>query len=75
MSWNYILLAIVLSLLATVVQWLRMKTSPKKERAAYLSIMVLCWALSVLLMIKPGIPGPTELVDALFQPLAKLLEK
>lgn len=62
-------------LFITLFQWFfRLKNAPKKERAAFLSIMALCWILAISLVINPRLPGPTQLVNYVFHPLGKLLE-
>lgn len=65
----------LVSLLITVIQWFyRLRHAPKKERAAYLSILALCWILAISLVINPRLPGPSQLVNYLFHPLGQLLE-
>ncbi|WP_374724338.1 hypothetical protein [Calidifontibacillus erzurumensis] len=51
-----------------------MKKNSLKEKAAFLSMTFLGWILALLLIIFPDIPGPTQLIDAIFKPLGKILE-
>ncbi|WP_284645505.1 hypothetical protein [Paenibacillus silviterrae] len=68
----------VLGLLATVgmmtlYEWPRIRG--KREKWTYGILTLLGLQLSILLMFFPEMPGPTELIDALYSPLGKLLEK
>ncbi|MEF3303681.1 hypothetical protein [Paenibacillus sp. GYB003] len=45
-----------------------------KERAAFAAITALGWAIAVLLVFVPELPGPTQLVESIFGPLGKSLE-
>ncbi|MBP1962628.1 hypothetical protein [Paenibacillus aceris] len=64
----------VACLLITLFQWFRLKKAPKRERVAYVSIIALCWILAISLVMYPGLPGPTQLVNVIFQPFGKLLD-
>ncbi|MCY9660781.1 hypothetical protein P5G65_00800 [Paenibacillus chondroitinus] len=61
-------------LIITFFQWFRLKNRPTKDKAAYLSILALCWMLAIVLVMNPGMPGPTQLVNYIFYPLGKLLD-
>ena len=53
----------------------RIKRNQKKEKAAFISLTLLGWLLSCLLVFYPDTPGPVQLVDTIFRPLGKLLVK
>jgi hypothetical protein len=46
-----------------------------KEKAAFATIALIFCALACLLVVYPELPGPTELVNAIYRPLGNLLEK
>jgi len=56
-------------------EWSRLGREQRKERAAVAILLSLAAILAVLLIINPELPGPTQLVNALFRPLGKMMEK
>lgn len=58
----------------TVWEWSQVRRFPVRDKAAFVALMAVGWLLAVLLMLFPGLPGPSELVDKVFKPLGKLLE-
>jgi hypothetical protein len=62
-------------ILITLFEWPKIKKDQKKEKWAFLSITMIGWLLSVLLVFFPDMPGPTQLIDSIFKPMGKLLEK
>ncbi|MBB6283230.1 hypothetical protein [Geobacillus subterraneus] len=56
-------------------EWSRLEREQRKERAAVAILLGLGMILAVLLIINPELPGPTQLVNALFRPLGKIMEK
>lgn len=56
-------------------QLAKIKKDNKKEKAALISLSLLGWILATLLMFVPELPGPTQLIDQIFKPLGKLIEK
>lgn len=75
MTTNAIPWIMSLCLLVTGIQWYGIqKKTPLKERIAYWSIVSLCWILTILLLLYPGLPGPTDWVNAIFRPLGKVID-
>ncbi|NQX68932.1 hypothetical protein HQN90_22650 [Paenibacillus alba] len=62
-------------LLVTIYQWLRLRSAPRNEKIAYLSILALCWILAISLVINPQLPGPSQVIEVFFGPLGKLIDK
>ncbi|OQP05940.1 hypothetical protein B1690_10750 [Geobacillus sp. 46C-IIa] len=56
-------------------EWSRLERERRKERAAVAILLGLGMILAVLLIINPELPGPTQLVNALFRPFGKIMEK
>ncbi|MFS0815310.1 hypothetical protein [Peribacillus phoenicis] len=52
-----------------------MNKNQKKEKRAFVTLTMAGWLLAVLLVFFPDMPGPTHLMDMIFKPLGKLLEK
>jgi hypothetical protein len=56
-------------------EWPRLSAKPTREKAAFAVLTAMGWGLAVLLIFFPHLPSPTDLVDAVYAPLGKLLEK
>ncbi|MFE5320399.1 hypothetical protein ACFQ88_16945 [Paenibacillus sp. NPDC056579] len=56
-------------------EWPKLKRYSGKEKGAFIAITALGWILSILLLLFPEMPGPTQLVHAIFKPLGQLLEQ
>jgi multisubunit Na+/H+ antiporter MnhB subunit len=65
----------ILVILIVLYEWPKMKPKQKKEKAAFLTVTGMGWILAVILVFNPDIPGPTQMIDALYRPLGKMLEK
>jgi hypothetical protein len=61
--------------LITLYEWPKINQNQKKEKATFVSITVMGWLLAILLLFFPDMPGPTQMVEKVFKPLGKLLEK
>ncbi len=48
-------------------QWPLLKENDKKVKISFLSLMLINWILSVLLVIFPEMPGPGQLIDFIYQ--------
>lgn len=64
----------VAGLLMFLYEWPKLQHK-KKEKAAFTTLTLIGCMLAVLLLYYPELPGPTQLVDAVYKPLGKLLEK
>ncbi|TCK05538.1 UNVERIFIED_ORG: hypothetical protein BDK47_10697 [Anoxybacillus amylolyticus] len=56
-------------------EWSRLGKAQKREKAAVAVLLCLGVMLAVMLIINPDLPGPSQMIHALFQPLGKMLEK
>jgi multisubunit Na+/H+ antiporter MnhB subunit len=65
----------VVVVLITLYEWPKMNRDQKKEKVAFVTLTGSGWLLAVLLVFFPDIQGPTNLIDAIFRPLGKFLEK
>ncbi|MCQ6561750.1 hypothetical protein [Paenibacillus mendelii] len=75
MKWAAILGITVILVLMAMYEWPKMDKKMKKEKSAFVAITIIGWLLAMLLVFFPDMPGPTQLVDAIYKPLGKLLEK
>ncbi|UKS27410.1 hypothetical protein LOZ80_00195 [Paenibacillus sp. HWE-109] len=62
-------------LVITLYQWFRLKGTPRNEKITYIAILALCWILAISLVVNPTLPGPSQMVDSLFRPIGKLIDK
>ncbi|WP_308126673.1 MULTISPECIES: hypothetical protein [Priestia] len=52
-----------------------MERNQKKEKTSFVLLTTMGWLLAILLLFFPDMPGPTQMIDMLFKPLGKMLEK
>lgn len=52
-----------------------MKSSMRRERIAAVVLTLAGVALAVALAYNPQMPGPSQLVDAMFRPAVKVMEQ
>ncbi|UQZ86498.1 hypothetical protein SK3146_05791 [Paenibacillus konkukensis] len=74
MSWGTLLSITVLVILMIAYEWPKMKQYSTREKGAFIVLTLFGYVLGVLLIFFPEMPGPTQLVDAVFKPLGKMLE-
>jgi multisubunit Na+/H+ antiporter MnhB subunit len=65
----------VVAILITLYEWPKMNKNQKKEKWTFVTLTIAGWLLAVLLVFFPDMPGPTHLIDMIFKPLGKLLQK
>lgn len=65
----------VIAFLIVLFEWPKMNQYLLKEKATFAAITIIGWLLAILLIFFPDMPGPTQMVDAIYKPLGKLLEK
>lgn len=53
----------------------RLLRQTPEHRLIYFGTLAAGWALSLALILNPGLPGPTQLVEWLYGPLGKWLKK
>jgi len=75
MKWGSVFTCILIMIFMYLYQWPKLKKNQRRERAAFLSLSILGWALAIFLIIFPDIPGPTKMIDWIYKPFGKLLEK
>jgi Na+/melibiose symporter-like transporter len=74
-KFGYVVAITFLVALIFLYEWPKMDKTKKKEKITFLSLNLIGWVLAVLLIFFPDMPGPTQVVETIFQPLSKILEK
>ncbi|MFD0679801.1 MULTISPECIES: hypothetical protein [unclassified Paenibacillus] len=75
MRWATIMVITVIAVLIAMYEWPKMNQHLKKEKVTFAAITIIGWLLAILLVFNPDMPGPTQMVDAIYKPLGKFLEK
>lgn len=75
MKWITVIGITVCVVLIFLYEWPKMDRNQKKEKAAFVILTTMGWLLAILLLFFPDMPGPTQMIDMLFKPLSKMLEK
>lgn len=73
MTWYAIPVLLSASLLIIAFQWKWVRRSQSKEKAVYFVLLTAAWILAILLYAFPNLPGPSQLVNAVFGPLGSYL--
>lgn len=63
----------VLLLILILLEYPTIDHTHKREKRTFATLLSLGWVLAVLLIVYPEMPGPTHLLNLLFEPLKKLL--
>ncbi|WP_367755288.1 hypothetical protein [Ammoniphilus sp. 3BR4] len=56
-------------------EWPKMNPKQKKEKITFVILSISGWLLAILLILYPDISGPTQMIDLIFKPLGKMIEK
>lgn len=75
MKWGAVSAILIIVILMTLYEWPRINQNQKKEKAAFAVLTAIGCLLAILLQFYPQLPGPTQLVEAIYKPLGKFLEK
>lgn len=75
MKWGAALGVTVLVAIIFRCEWPQMNPNQKKEKAAFFCLMSMGWLLGIILVAFPDLPSSSDLLDTLFKPLEKMLEK
>jgi multisubunit Na+/H+ antiporter MnhB subunit len=75
MKAGFILGTLVLVALIFLYEWPRINRTQKKEKVAFIVLLSLGTILAMVLIWNPDLPGPTQMIDYLYKPLGRMLEK
>ncbi|MEK4149360.1 hypothetical protein NST02_20080 [Robertmurraya sp. FSL W8-0741] len=59
----YIVSITTLVILMFIFQWPKIKATEKKEKAAFVTLTAIGWAIAVFYVIFPSMPSPAKIVD------------
>jgi multisubunit Na+/H+ antiporter MnhB subunit len=71
----FILGTLVLVVLIFLYEWPRINRAQKKEKVVFIVLLSLGTILAIMLIWNPDLPGPTQMVDYIYKPLGRMLEK
>ncbi|MFD6207372.1 hypothetical protein [Peribacillus sp. NPDC060253] len=63
----------VIVFLIILYEWPKMKKNPKKDKVAFLTLLLIGLVLSMFNL--PQMSGPTEWIQTLFRPFGEYMEK
>jgi multisubunit Na+/H+ antiporter MnhB subunit len=75
MKTGLILGTLVLVALIFLYEWPRINRTQKKEKAVFVVLLSLGTILAMVLIWNPDLPGPTQMVDYIYKPLGRMMEK
>lgn len=75
MKIGLILGTLVLVALIFLYEWPRINRTQKKEKAVFVVLLSLETILAIVLIWNPDLPGPTQMVDYIYKPLGRMMEK
>ncbi|MGQ7889282.1 hypothetical protein [Paenibacillus sp. WC2504] len=73
MKWVSVMGITLIVLVIFQFEWLKIKHL-WKEKVSFSTIMVLGYILAVTLVFYPDLPGPTHVLEVIYEPFAKILE-
>ena len=75
MKTGFILGTFVLVALIFLYEWPRIHQTQKKEKVAFVALLSLGTILAMVLIWNPDLPGPTQMIDYIYKPFGRMLEK
>ncbi|MFB5165724.1 hypothetical protein V2P11_07890 [Parageobacillus toebii] len=75
MKIGLILGTLVLVALIFLYEWPRINRTQKKEKVVFVVLLSLGTILAMVLIWNPDLPGPTQIVDYIYKPLGRMMEK
>ncbi|MEI2468189.1 hypothetical protein ACIQX3_00380 [Peribacillus frigoritolerans] len=73
MRWGTFICTTVIVALIILYEWPKMKQNPKKDKVAFLTLLLTGLVLSMFNL--PQMSGPTEWIVVLFRPFGEFMEK
>ena len=75
MKAGFMLGTLVLAALIFLYEWPRINRTQKKEKVVFIVLLSLGTILAMVLIWNPDLPGPTQMVDYIYKPLGRMMEK
>ncbi len=73
MRWSFFCGVTITVLLIGWFEWSKLKQKPKRDKAVFVSLLLLVWLLSMLDL--PNTSGPTRVLEFIFKPFKGLVEQ
>lgn len=73
MRWGAFMCTTVIVTLIILFEWPKMKQNPKKDKMAFLTLLLTGLVLSMFNL--PQMSGPTQWIEAFFRPFGEFMEK
>jgi multisubunit Na+/H+ antiporter MnhB subunit len=71
--WGAFLFTAAIVTLIILYEWPKMKQNPKKDKVAFLTLLLTGLVLSMFNL--PQMSGPTQWIETLFKPFGEFMEK
>ncbi|MFP3121912.1 hypothetical protein OH784_03820 [Ectobacillus funiculus] len=75
MTWLFIVGITLVVLLMSLYEWPRINSKQKKEKLVFIMLVVAEWLLAIFLLFNPHFPGPTKMMEAVFQPISRIFQQ
>ncbi|CAG7644065.1 hypothetical protein PAESOLCIP111_04615 [Paenibacillus solanacearum] len=73
MKWGSFIVVTLVVLFIILFEKPRMARYPAKDKLAFAVLLAFGWGITLLLVLYPEVPGPTDVVEAIYRPLGRLL--
>jgi multisubunit Na+/H+ antiporter MnhB subunit len=73
--WGVILVATLAMALIILYVWPRLNQEQEREKVSFIALTIMGWLMAILLVFYPEMPGPTQMIDTIYRPLGRILEK
>lgn len=73
MKWVQMFAITLIPLLITLYEWPKLRHKGIRDKAAFSVLTGAGWILAILLIVYPNMPGPSQMAEVLFKPLAKFI--
>ena len=71
MKWGSFIVVTLAVLFIILFEKPRMARYPPKDKLAFAVLLAFGWGVTLLLVLYPEMPGPTDVVEAVFRPLSR----
>lgn len=72
MRWGVLIGVTAIMALMFAYEWPRMKKNPKKDKIAFVVLILIGWILAMFDL--PNMTGPTTWIETIFKPFGKIME-
>jgi Ca2+/Na+ antiporter len=73
MRWSFFFGVTIIVLLIFWFEWRKLKHNPKRDKAAFMALLLLVWLMSMMDLLYT--PGPTSALAIIFKPFKGLVEQ